>query len=218
MIKLVAFDLNGTIIADLEAVLRANNAVLRHFGKKEISLLEYQTHFRVPIKDYWASLGYDPNYFDQISAEQEKVFINNYEPEESKLRTRSGVRDLIKFLTSANIESIIFSNHIIPHIELQLRRFKLHHYFNKILGRPLNTRDHQHKRFKDTYLADYVQSKNYKPNEVVVVGDTDEEIEIGKKFGYVTVALSGGHQTTKRLKEKNPDYLINNLTELKRII
>lgn len=218
MIKLIAFDWNGTILSDVIPIVRANNKVLKHFGFKKITVKKYQETFKIPIRDYWIALGLSSSFFDKHVKEQEKIFRQYYEPEEQKCRTRSGTKEMLQFLVKGQIDRIIFSNHITKHIDKQLKRLKISKYITKILARPINGRRHQTNTFKDRLLAKFVSSKNIKPHEVVVVGDTEEEIEIAKKFGYITVALTGGHNTTARLKAQHPDYLIHNLKELKSII
>jgi len=53
---------------------------------------------------------------------------------------------------------------------------------------------------------------------VLIVGDSTEEIEIGKRIGIKNVAITGGWVATSRLKNAQPDYLINNLGKLRSII
>ena len=64
----------------------------------------------------------------------------------------------------------------------------------------------------------YIKQNKFKPNEVISVGDTEEEIEIGKKYGYHTVAITGGFNSTGRLKKHKPDFLIHNMKDLIGII
>lgn len=59
IIKLVAFDWNGTILADTSAIVKADNAVLQHFGFPQTSLKEVQDDYRMPIRDFWAAMGVD---------------------------------------------------------------------------------------------------------------------------------------------------------------
>lgn len=214
----MAFDWNGTIVADTEVTLRANNEVLKHFGFKPISLGQYRKHYDVPIRKYWISLGLDPNFFDQHAKEQERIFLSKFEPEEKRVRTRTGAKQILEYLKRQQIECLIFSNHIIPHIEARLEGLGIKKYFSKVLARPQHNRDHQHKKFKDQFLRDYIKAKKLTMKEIVIVGDTVEEIEIAKNFGCHSVAITGGHNSTLRLKAMRPDFLIHNLTELKRII
>lgn len=71
---------------------------------------------------------------------------------------------------------------------------------------------------KQQKLEDYVKKHKFKPQEIISVGDTEEEIEIGKALGYHTVAITGGFNSTKRLKKQRPDFLIHNMKDLAGII
>ncbi len=218
MIKLIAFDWNGTIIADTNAAVKANTAVRRQFGFPDTTLQEMQKDFVIPIKDYWVNSGFDLEIFEKNASLIEEVFMRNYEPQEAQCRSRTGTRQLLEWLQKEGVEAVVFSNHIVPHIEKQSTRLKIRSYFSKILARRPGERTHYQKSFKDASLTEYVNSKNYKPEEVITVGDTIEEIEIGKRYGYHTIAVTGGYQSVKRLKEANPDFLINNLIDLKEIV
>jgi phosphoglycolate phosphatase-like HAD superfamily hydrolase len=74
------------------------------------------------------------------------------------------------------------------------------------------------KRSKEQKLIDYVSRNKIKPKQVISIGDSEEEIEIGKKCGFYSVALTGGWNSTNRLKKHKPDFLIHNLSEVKNII
>lgn len=52
----------------------------------------------------------------------------------------------------------------------------------------------------------------------MIIGDSPEEVEIGKDVGIKTVAITGGYYSTSRLRKSKPDFLINNLIELIRIV
>ena len=71
---------------------------------------------------------------------------------------------------------------------------------------------------KGQRLFEFTKKHKYNPREVISVGDTDEEIEIGKRYGYHTVGITGGYNTTARLKAAKPDFLIHNMKDLIGII
>ncbi|MEJ0021125.1 MAG: HAD family hydrolase [Candidatus Doudnabacteria bacterium] len=219
MIKLVAFDWNGTILSDTNAVVRAESATRLHFGLQATNLKEFQDQYDIPIKTYWIKAGFDPKVFNAKSHEIHLVFQKHYEPREAFCRTRSGTRGILAWLRSQKIKSIIFSNHIVPHIQKQARRLHIDGYFDGILARSsIADSSHMTAQGKAEKLRRYVQGLRLRPREVLTVGDTTEEIEIGRKFGYTTVALTQGYQSTARLKAAKPDFLIHNLKELKTII
>ncbi len=216
-IKLVAFDWNGTIMSDAKACQFADSEVLKHFNHPPLTLTKFRQHFKIPVRDFWVSLGFDGDKFDKNAELIQKIYSSHFEPREKTSRTRAGIRELLVWLRSQSLTIIIFSNHPAEHIERQLKRLKLEEYFDFIIGREVMT-GHMHKRYKGDKLQELVQSRNLNPVEVLTVGDTDEEIEIAKQFGFRSVAISGGYQTTARLKKANPDFLIHNIKDIKSII
>jgi phosphoglycolate phosphatase len=59
-----------------------------------------------------------------------------------------------------------------------------------------------------------MRKQGCKKDEVIIIGDSPEEIEVGKAAGIKTVAITGGYYSTARLKASKPDFLISNLKEL----
>ncbi len=219
MIKLIAFDWNGTILSDTLASLKADNQVYKELGiNKKVTMSEFRKAFRIPIINYWTNLGLDREYFVKNGELIHSIYEKYYELFENKTRTRAGIKVSLKWLKKNKIESIIFSNHIIPNIKSQLHRLKIQTLFKEVLARPVNSVDHLHNRSKEAKLKNYIDQNKIKPEEVITVGDTDEEIEIGKLFGYHTVAISGGMQNTAYLKSHKPDFLIHNMKELIKIV
>ncbi|MBX4191563.1 MAG: HAD family hydrolase [Candidatus Doudnabacteria bacterium] len=217
MIKLVAFDWNGTILSDTNPVLRAENAVRDEFGLKDTNLKEFQDQYDIPIKKYWLAAGFDEAQFDRESDRIQKIFLDHYEPLEKICRTRSGVREIFEWLRSNAITICIFSNHPEGHIVKQSERLNLRDYLHTILGRDTSN-SHMHKRSKGDKLHKFVTEQKLQPQEVLTVGDTTEEIDIAKTYGYTSVAITAGYQSVKRLKSAKPDFIINNLINLKEII
>lgn len=218
MIKLIAFDWNGTLLSDANIVVKVEKVILKNFGMQPISLKRFQETFKVPIIKYWTAIGFSSQNFLKNSTKIDKLFQDNYEPLADKARTRSGSREVLLWLKQNNIESSVYSNHTTPNIHRQLKRLKLDSLITEVLARHLGDITHMHKNSKEEKLFNYVKKHKFKPREVVSVGDTEEEIDVGKKFGYHTVAITGGYNSQSRLKKSKPDFLIHNMLELKKIV
>ena len=52
----------------------------------------------------------------------------------------------------------------------------------------------------------------------MIIGDSVEEIHIAREQGLISVAITGGCVSEKRLRAEKPDYVIHALTELKPIM
>lgn len=217
MIKLVAFDWNGTILSDTKIVVTSANKAISHLLGRKINISEFKKNFDVPIKNYYINLGLSEKKFNKNSIKIASAFHNYYESLAIKTRTRANSRILLEWLKNKQISSLIFSNHIEDKIILQLKRLKIEKYFTTVLAN-YHTGSSLKTRFKKEKLREHMHIEKLKPNEVLVVGDSLEEIEIGKELECITVAITDGYCSTTRLKSAKPDYLISNLKEIIDII
>lgn len=217
MIKLVAFDWNGTLFADSYAIYKSDLDVCKLLKIKPISFQAFQKYYDVPIKNFYLALGVSEKEFNKKAAKIANVFHRHYEERSAKLRTRSYARRLLEWLSENNIESIIFSNHIVDPIKKQLKRLRLKRYILAVLASS-HLQSALKGRSKQEKLKHYMREHKLLPKEVLIVGDTVEEIEIGRELGVITVAITHGNCSITRLKKAKPDYLINSLKEVIGII
>lgn len=214
MIKLVAFDWNGTILADGAASVRANNKYFHLLKLKPLTLRRYQETFDIPVVNYWLKMGLSRAVYNKKIHEMEEIYHHYYEKYADRCRSRAGVRQALRWLKKQKIDAIIYSNHIVPQIKRHFPRLGFDHLLSHVIARQPGDYSQRVSRGKTEKLHAYVRSRRFRPSEVVTVGDTEEEIEIGKKFGYHPVALTGGWNTTARLRRHRPDFLIHNMAEL----
>jgi len=217
MIKLVAFDWNGTMLSDTICCWEAANKEYEACGAKGISMLTFRQTFDIPYLETMVKNGANRNFIKKNSAKIAKVFHDYYEPRAARCRTRSGVREVLAHLKKHGIRSMIFSNHTVTGIEAQLKRLNIRQHMDIVLAHE-KMEGAVHTRNKGQRLNEYTKKHKYKPKEVIVVGDTEEEMQIGKEHGFYTVGLTGGYHTTSRLKKHHPDYLIHNMKALVGIV
>ncbi len=217
MIKLVAFDWNGTLFADTNAVFECNNDNFKFLKVNPPSLNYFRKYYEVPIKNFYLSLGASETEFDKNTKKIAEAFHSCYEKRVSKTRTRAYARDLLKLLQGNNIRSVIFSNHTIDSIINHTKRLKIEKYFLDIIANtdmesPLKGIN------KKENLNKYLNKHSILPDETIIIGDTVEEINIGSQLGVISVAITHGNVSTPRLRAAKPDYLISSLKEVIKII
>jgi phosphoglycolate phosphatase len=217
MKKLVVFDWNGVLLADTNACVDADNRLLKVFGGKSITLKQFRDTFCVPAIDFLAHHGCKRKVLEKNVQKLGEIFKKEYEPRAAKCRTRQGARELLDWLSQNSINTIIISNHTVEGINSQLKRLKLENYFSEVLANsdqanPMKGRNKKEK------LAKYLKFHRMNSNSAIIIGDSTEEIEIGKELGLATIAITNGYYSEARLKAKKPDYLIRNLFEVKRIL
>lgn len=217
MIKLVVFDWNGTLIADTRACMEADNHVLKVFGGKQVNLKTYRATIIIPSNIFYIQHGCNGTQLALESKKLGEIFHSYYEPQVLKVRTRKNAHKLLSWLYKNKIKSIILSNHTVKGIENQLERLNLGDLFSEVIAN--DALDSSMKeRNKEAKLETYLHKNNLHPNEVIIAGDSPEEIEIGKHLGVTTVATTNGYYATSRLAKSRPDYLIGNLGEIINII
>lgn len=213
MIKLVAFDWNGTLLADTQTVVDCTNIQLKVFGNKKIDIKIYRQTFEIPVNKFFENIGLDPKIIKEKYSKSGDIFHREYETRVKKLRTRFGAKKLLASLDTKKIKSVIVSNHAAHRIKEQADRLKISHFLDAILAND-NTHDSYTIKGKEKRLIDYLKKNKIKNAEVLLIGDTTEEIIIGRDMGSKTVAITNGHSTTIRLRAAKPDYLIDNLGEV----
>ena len=215
MINLVVFDWNGTLLADTKACLDGVKHELAIFGMSPITINRYRETFEVPVERFFQNLGISKTARQQKYKQAAKAFHDYYEPRAAHCRTRAGTRAALDWLQKQKIRKVILSNHTSEGIYAQLGRLKLNQYFDAVLANDsISDSYHQGKLGR---LKDYLIKNQLSPKQTLIVGDTAEEVLIGKELGINAVAISGGHYSTKRLVATKPDYLIHSLTELQTI-
>lgn len=217
MIKLVVFDWNGTLLADTLACMDADNCVLNTFGGKQVDLRTYRETIIIPAIDFYVEHGCKREQLQKGSEKLGKVFHTFYEPRVVKARTRKNAHKLLKWLKDHNIDSTILSNHTVEGISFQLKRLQIEKYIKELLANTILDSSMK-KRNKTEKLLQYFEKSNLKSSEVVIIGDSPEEIEMGKSISITTVAITNGYYSKRRLVLSNPDYVIDNLNELITII
>ncbi len=118
---------------------------------------------------------------------------------------------MLQTLAKQNNDLLILSNHTTEKIALHTKRLGIHDYFSTILANGEDRRNFKH-RLKSDRMGDYLKKKD--ADKAIVIGDTPEEIEIAQHHGVVSVAITNGQCSTKRLRAAKPDFLINNLNEV----
>ena len=217
MIKLVAFDWNGTLFADAQACLNACNHFFKALDLKPITLAQFRRTFTVPVIDF-----YEKNVAPRAkvlanSKLNAEIFHTYYELLEDKIRSRAHAKEVLAQIYRSKIDCIVISNHMVPQIRKQLKRLDLDKFVKEVLANT-NRDAPMLGNTKAERIETYLKKYKIKGEEILIVGDGLEEIEIAKTIGAISVAVTHGYWSTSRLKAAKPDYLINSLKEVIRIV
>ena len=208
MTKLVVWDWNGTLLADTQLCVDAGNHVIETFGGKGPSREEYLERFSFPVIDFYAQYGADREAM--LAGNFSQVFHEYYKRGSSNCRTRRGARVVLDWLRHQSIDSLILSNHLQPEIVEQLGRLGIESYFQAVLAHQ-DTNSTATGNNKVGRVKEYLTKNSYAPGQIVVIGDSPEDMHIGREIGAKTIGITDGYFSLNRLRASQPDYLVTNL-------
>ncbi len=207
--NLIVFDWNGTLLADTTACLNAANAVLETLGAPKVTRARYQRHYTMPLYRLYHALGVDPGVLMAREHEIHPLFHKTYDS--ATIRLRRGAKATLQTLRLASYKSIILSNYIIRSIEEQAKRLGIRENFHEIIAFDTGSATFR-ERAKGARLKNYLQANP--PRACIIIGDSEEEIEIGRDLGLVTIAITDGMCSTSRLRAMKPDFLVRTLEQV----
>lgn len=203
MIKNIIFDWSGTLSDDVIFTYSATMKVFEKIGIAEITLEKFKEEFTLPYMNFYKKFKNNPD---------KKIIDETFDKELNlinKAKLFLEVKEVLNFLQQRKIKMIILSSYLQESLEREIKENNLQDFFSDVNG---SVHD------KTEVVSEIMQKNNFKPAETIYVGDMVHDIETGIKAGIITVIVACGYQSKKVLLEKNPDFLIENLEELKKII
>jgi phosphoglycolate phosphatase len=67
-------------------------------------------------------------------------------------------------------------------------------------------------------IVKFMNDRNIKKDRALMVGDMTVDIETGKNAGIHTCAVTYGFDSKEKLIRSSPDFIIDDILELKRIV
>jgi HAD superfamily hydrolase (TIGR01509 family) len=205
MFKNIIFDWTGVIKDAAVSHLWVVNKMFVSMGLKEISFSELRENWEEPYMLFWSK------YLSGLTLEKEqelyrKTLTDPDYPEPSAYKNIVGlIKKFRKKGILINVLSADLKDIILPEIE----KFGLSGVFGEVI---VNVHD------KTEAIDELIKRNNFEPAETIFIGDSNNEIEAGKKVGIKTATVTWGLNTEEKLKSSNPDFIIHNLNELENLI
>ena len=203
MIKNIIFDWSGTLSNDLVPVYNATMKVFEKIGLDTLTLKEFKKEYTLPYMNFYKKFkkGVNKKNLDKLFS-KEIGLTNSPKP-------FLEVEEVLEFLKQKKIKMVLLSSCPQKQLEEDIKNYEFQNFFIDVNGSVHN---------KVETIVETMHRNNFKSAETIYVGDMTHDIDTGKKAGIMTVAVSYGYQSREILLEKNPDFLIENLRELKNII
>lgn len=199
--RLVAFDVNGTLLADREQFLGALNAVFTHFGHEALPEDELRERFSQPWVELYRSAGIYPSH----SAEELYAVYNTAYQAAPAPEAATGAKATLDRLKGAGAMLVVISTQQDSVTRPLLENLRLLSCFNDVIG---GVED------KAEVLRGLFERYSIKPAEAAYVGDQDSDMHFARRAGALAVGYTGGIHPAKRLQEAGAQILIGALDDL----
>jgi len=195
----------GVIKDAINAHVWGVSRMMEALGGKEITLEELQRNWEQPYMNFWKK--YYPNL--TLQEEQKLYYSTILRKDCPKSVDYPGIADLIKELKIKGISMVVLSSDAPETLLPEMKEYDLENIFREVI-----TKVHD----KADSIEGLISQNNFKKEETVFIGDSNHEVEVGKRAGIKTIAVTWGFCTEEKLKSTHPDYLVHNIKELKDIL
>lgn len=206
-LKSVIFDFDGTIADSYNYYLKVIDEMYPHFniGDQSIDELEKQRSksIRTIIQENNIPLL-------QVLIAWRKV-VKRFGQDVDQIHLFPGIKDIMEYLQSKNINITIVSINQRKNIEEFLKQYDLFKYISDI---------HTSNLFlgKNATLNKVLKKRKLTKDEVVYVGDETRDVAVCKKVGIPIIAVTWGFNSRDGLKPFSPEFIVDNSHELYKIL
>lgn len=209
MVKLVIFDLDGTLLDTISDICDSLNFALVDVGLEKVTVEECKYMVGSGAKVLIEKAIPDQQFFQEV---YDKYMYYYEKFQKNKTRPYRFVVDTLKAINDENIKLAILSNK--PHQDA-LRVVEYYFGLDKfdlVLGKKENNR---RKPDIDGCL-EILETLKIDAKDVLYIGDTNIDMETANRSNFKSVAVTWGFRLKKELE--NYDYIIDNPKEILSII
>ncbi|BAT51785.1 phosphoglycolate phosphatase [Nostoc sp. NIES-3756] len=205
--KVIIFDFDGTIADTVDALVGIANRLATEFGYAQITpeQLTLLRNFssREIIKYSGVSLIKIPFLVKKVKSElKNKIY---------ELKPIPGIKEALLDLQESNYKLGIITSNSRDNVTAFLSINDLDNLFEFIYSGVTIFG-------KTNIINSVLRQKQFKPDDVIYVGDETRDIEASKKANIRVIAVTWGFNSPEVLLKQNPNFLINHPKEILEVL
>ena len=204
--KNIIFDWSGVVRDTVTNQMWIVNHIFKKYGVGEISTEEFRENWTQPPALFYQK--YLPEGYDE--AERSKLFQKLQLEKDCPPAT--SFPEVVEFIhkckKKGHFLAVVSSDYpetLLP----EVKEYGLENIFNEIVTDADDKLEAVQRIIKENDLD--LQNTFF-------VGDSNHEIDVAKKVGIKSVAVTWGFTSEQKLRSRNPDYVAHNPAELKSVI
>jgi 2,3-diketo-5-methylthio-1-phosphopentane phosphatase/HAD superfamily hydrolase (TIGR01509 family) len=208
--KGLIFDLDGTLIDSYEAIYIGLKEVFNHFSIPLFAFHQLGTYLGGSLEEILKPF-LSPHQIEEAKPVFRQKYLDIYLDKTSLLE---GTEEVIEQLFRRSIRLAVVSNKSGKFCRKLLPHLGIDRFFTTVMGVGDGLRP---KPFPDMVSA-VVTDLGLHPNEVIMVGDTVEDIRAAKAAGIDVYALGNGYHPLEKLIQERPRRVLRELRDLPRVL
>ncbi|EGR7944802.1 phosphoglycolate phosphatase [Vibrio vulnificus] len=215
-IKLIAFDLDGTLLDSVPDLAVAADQATRAVGFPGVTELQ--------VRDYVGngadiligralsqSLTINPELSDELRAQARELFDDFYQQTGHKLsHLYPTVKETLKELHQAGFTLALVTNKPSKFVPDVLQQHGIADYFVDVLGGD----SFPEKKPNPIALNWLMEKHQIQPTEMLMVGDSKNDILAAKNAGCASFGLTYGYNHGEPISASEPDFVADSLAQL----
>ena len=213
--KLVIFDLDGTLLDTIADLAAATNFALTQYGLPTHNEGEYKFFVGNGINKLFERALPEDKRNDEYIMKIRSEFVPYYDAHNSDLsKPYSGMNSLLSDLQKNNIQIAVASNKYQAAAVKLVKQFFPDIDFCEILGQ----REGVPSKPDPTIVNEISEHAGICKKEIVYVGDSCVDMETGKNAGVKTVGVSWGFRPRTELEAYKPDFIADDAASLRKYL
>lgn len=212
MIKLIIFDLDGTLLDTREDIANACNYALKMCGCPARMLEEYNMLVGRGIYNLFREALPPEKRNDEMVMEMKSHFVPYYNSHIcDRTKPYPGIVPMLEELSAEGIAFAIASNKYQEGTEILADRLLKRHDFVRILGQ----RDGKPIKPDPAIIGEAMEGlPGISAEEVIYCGDSDVDMQTGMNAGVKTIGVTWGFRTREELSAYSPWLLAESPAEI----
>ncbi|MCF7907458.1 MAG: HAD-IA family hydrolase [Candidatus Omnitrophica bacterium] len=206
----IIFDLDGTLVDSKEDIVNAVNFTLKKLGLSQKQADEIASYIGTGAEDLIRKAIGDKNrdLFDKGIS----IFEDDYKKHSAtKSKLYPHVEEVLEYFKNKNL--FIVTNRKKNMAQITLNSLGINKYFKDVVGGDDETCLKPSACSLEKALGNVQDRKR-----IIIVGDMDLDVLTGKEAGILTCAVTYGIGKRDDIVKVKPDYLVDDLLQLKEII
>ena len=209
MIKLLIFDLDGTLVNAYPAIIQSVNYTLDQLGlphRSDTAIKKAVGHGDRQLMAHFVG--------EELSLKALKFYrAHHLKALKTGVSFLPGAKEILPWAQSEGVRLAIASNRPTKFTKVILKSLHADVYFDMVLCADKASRP---KPYPDMLKA-ICKKLKVKKAQCIYIGDMTIDIQCGVSAGIKTIAVATGSNTKNELKESSPYKIINYISQLKQL-